>query len=132
MSGGLFQSPGCSRWFGLPDPKIFGEISVSIFSLAEKGDGNAFIKQSSVKRPQGLAEFPCIAVGDVALSMMQAGRFWVEVRGSCSDGDLYGYEVGEVLKMLRQTDAAGLPVTFAYSPCGKVTDRGLDRVVPRG
>ena len=52
--------------------------------------------------------------------MMQAGRFWVEVRGSCSDGDLYGYEVGEVLEMLRQTDAAGAPVTFAYSPCGKV------------
>ncbi len=52
--------------------------------------------------------------------MMQAGRFWVEATGSCADGDLYSYEVGEVLEMLRQKDPAGAPVTFAFSACGRI------------
>jgi hypothetical protein len=114
-----------------PDRKLFAEIGIQIFELDAESDGYAFLKESLRRSPKPLdgtsADLvptgACAAVGNTTVSFIQSGRFWLIVLGSCADGALYRYEVGEVLKMVRQKDRAGAPATFAFSGCGQNTPR---------
>ena len=53
------------------------------------------------------------------VSFIQTGRYWFEIRGYCSDGAIYQYEVGDVLAMLRERDPSRAPATFGFTACGQ-------------
>jgi len=122
-----------------PDRKLFADIGIQIFELDGESDGYAFLKESLRRSPNRLdgssadvvATGGCAAVGNATVSFIQSGRFWLIVLGSCADGALYRYEVGEVLKMVRQKDRVGAPTTFAFSGCGESVPKfvSVDRLL---
>lgn len=128
---GPFRRPGLWANVRSPDRKLFAEIGIQIFELDGESDGYAFLKESLHRSPKSrdgssadvVATESCAAVGNTTVSFIQSGRFWLIVLGSCADGALYRYEVGEVLKMVREKDGAGAPVTFAFSGCGENTPK---------
>jgi hypothetical protein len=116
---GPFRTPGLYAFLDSPNRKLFDEVQIGVFEIEEKGDGEAYLKRALASHPEGLPEYSCVDAGNAPFSFMQSGRFWIEVMGHCPAGDIYKYEVGEVLEMLRQKDPAGVPGTFAYASCGQ-------------
>ena len=122
-----FQRGGLSAMVRSPDRKVFGDVEISIYALDAGGDGYGFLREALARHPEDdVLDEPCAFVGNTAVSFIQAGRFWLEVRGFCGDGALYRYEVGEVLAMLRQKDPASAPTRFGWTGCGE----GTPKLVP--
>jgi hypothetical protein len=129
---GPFQRPGLRAMVHSPDRQIFGEITISIYQLEAGGDGLENLRRSLRARPDAGAgagapsvdaDGHCADVGNAAVSFIQSGDFWLEVLGSCADGALYRYEVGEVLGLVRQTEGARAPSVFAFTRCGEGTPK---------
>lgn len=128
---GPFRRPGLRAMVHSPDRKIFGEVTLSVYQLEPGGDGLEHLRQSLRTRPDAGAGGPgiadadghCADMGNAAVSFIQSGDFWLEVLGSCADGALYRYEVGEVLGLVRQTEGARAPSMFAFTGCGERTPK---------
>jgi hypothetical protein len=87
---------------------VFSDITLVIHPLGVNQNGYAALRQP------GPGAEKCW----YARSFVQFDGYWVEIVGQCPDSALYPYEVGDVLVMLRATDASKMPATFSLGQCG--------------
>ena len=93
---------------------VFGRVRLTVTRLSDpKQDIYAYLR-SALDLPGGA----CREASKAAEAYLRSGPYWIRVLGSCGDGDIFDYEVGEVLNMIAATEE-GLPARVLFKPCGQ-------------
>jgi hypothetical protein len=99
-----------------PDPTLFAGITVYVERMTEKQDGYRHVADM-IKADHDRGDESC-GYSKAPIAFIERRPFWISVRGHCSDGALFRYEVGEVLASLPAE--VGAPADrFLFGGCGQ-------------
>jgi hypothetical protein len=103
----LYMDMKLKRFSSGEDVDLFSELTVEIRKLAHGADG---LKNYRLAKAKGCA------MRKNGEAIFQAGGFWISLEGTCSDGHLFSYEVGDFMKVFDQSIPA--PSEILYGKCG--------------